>query len=68
MTDQRVAAHVLFQRKHRQWKPMRTNGIWEYLMDLEENLTNNEPLQKELSHFGALRVLDEAFLETAAAE
>jgi hypothetical protein len=37
-------------------------------MDLEENLTNNQPLQKELSHFGALRVPDEVFLETAAAE
>ena len=67
MTDQRVAAHVLFQKKRRKWKPLRMSGIWEYLMDLE-NLKSNPPLQKALSHFGALRVPDEVFMRTAMAE
>jgi hypothetical protein len=68
ITDQRVAAHVLFQKRKRHWKPLHTDGIWEYLMDLEENLMNNQPLQKELSHLAGVRVPDEVFMRTAIAE
>jgi hypothetical protein len=38
MTDSRVAAHLLLHKRNRRWKPLRTNDIWEYLMDLDENL------------------------------
>jgi hypothetical protein len=47
---------------------VRMSGIWEYLMDLEENLMTNQPLQNGLSHFGALHVPDEVFMRTAVAE
>jgi hypothetical protein len=42
--------------------------MWEYLMDLEENLVKHQPLQKALSHFGALRVQDEVLAKTVVAE
>jgi hypothetical protein len=61
MTDQRIAAHLIHHVKQNLWKPLSTNNIWDFLMDLDGNLKCDRPLQKELSHYGALRVSDETF-------
>ena len=37
-------------------------------MDLDENLMRRPPLQKALTHFGALRITSEAFKSVVAAE
>jgi hypothetical protein len=51
VTDSRVAAHLLLHKRSRKWKTLRTSSIWEYLMDLDENLKKRPQLQKALSHF-----------------
>ena len=68
LTDQRMAAHLILHKRTRKWKPLRTETIWDYLMDLDENLMKRPSLQKVLSHFGALRITSEVFGSVVTAE
>ena len=61
MTDQRVAAHLLHHVNQSLWKPLSTDNIWDFLMDLDINLKSNQALQKELSRYGALRIPEDVF-------
>ena len=62
-TDDRIAAHVLLHKEQTEWKTLRTTGICEYLMDLDDNLMKRPRLQKAVAHFGALRLSSEKFKE-----
>jgi choline dehydrogenase-like flavoprotein len=68
MTDQRVAAHLIHHVSQNIWKPLSTDNIWDFLMDLDVNMQGNQALQKELSRYGALRVSEDVFLQEANAE